>query len=586
MQSWIDKLPTGELKDSLLELIPSFTEASNAAEALAQKNKELYSGLLSERALSELGTSDVTKQFEELGYELPKSTKELQSWIDKLPTGELKDSLLLLTPAFIEATNAAEALAQKNKDLYSGLLSPDQVTALNVADLRKQFAELGYVMPATNEEFRDLLDTLSDGELKDSLLELVPAFTSIETVASEAAAKLSAAWASIGTASGWAAEHLLDSSGLEYQLATVRSGLANTTDVQEREAAISDIISLEQAIWDVQQKRLKKELEATQKQLEADQEKLDSAKELLEAAKSLKEYANELMTGTSSGLSKVDQLAAKQSEYESLLVKARTGDVESIKKLQEVSGEYLSLADELSVSQTDYSFLAGKTAAELLTLSTIQEASAQSQIVVLERGVELAQHQLKLAEEEFELSLETKNLIKRQLEDAKSQFETETANMLNVVTGLGIANGLLAALPATLAGVLGPMISSAVSAATSAATSAAAAAAAAAGSGSSAGITVSGSHSTGLTSVPFDGYVAELHKGERVLTAAEAKVYTPPESTTQAELVAEIRALRAQVAALEKSASKTATNTAKLPQMAEQFDDVADGGFVRTRVIS
>ena len=89
-----------------------------------------------------------------------------------------------------------------------------------------------------------------------------------------------------------------------------------------------------------------------------------------------------------------------------------------------------------------------------------------------------------------------------------------------------------------------------------------------------------------MTSVPFDGYVAELHKGERVLTAAEAKVYTPPESTTQAELVAEIRALRAQVAALEKSASKTASNTAKLPQMAEQFDDVADGGFVRTRSVS
>ena len=71
-----------------------------------------------------------------------------------------------------------------------------------------------------------------------------------------------------------------------------------------------------------------------------------------------------------------------------------------------------------------------------------------------------------------------------------------------------------------------------------------------------------------------------------MLTAAEAKVYTPPESTSQAELVAEIRALRAQVAALEKSASRTATNTAKLPQMAEQFDDVADGGFVRTRSIS
>lgn len=34
-----------------------------------------------------------------------------------------------------------------------------------------------------------------------------------------------------------------------------------------------------------------------------------------------------------------------------------------------------------------------------------------------------------------------------------------------------------------------------------------------------------GSHRNGLTSVPFDGYVAELHKGERVLTAEESKAY-------------------------------------------------------------
>jgi hypothetical protein len=34
---------------------------------------------------------------------------------------------------------------------------------------------------------------------------------------------------------------------------------------------------------------------------------------------------------------------------------------------------------------------------------------------------------------------------------------------------------------------------------------------------------LNGSHANGLSYVPFDGYVAELHKGERVLTAQEAK---------------------------------------------------------------
>jgi len=36
---------------------------------------------------------------------------------------------------------------------------------------------------------------------------------------------------------------------------------------------------------------------------------------------------------------------------------------------------------------------------------------------------------------------------------------------------------------------------------------------------------VDGSHRAGLESVPFDGYVAELHKGERVLTAPESAAY-------------------------------------------------------------
>ena len=40
-----------------------------------------------------------------------------------------------------------------------------------------------------------------------------------------------------------------------------------------------------------------------------------------------------------------------------------------------------------------------------------------------------------------------------------------------------------------------------------------------------ASVNVNGSHANGLSYVPFDGYIAELHKGERVLTAEEARGY-------------------------------------------------------------
>ena len=42
----------------------------------------------------------------------------------------------------------------------------------------------------------------------------------------------------------------------------------------------------------------------------------------------------------------------------------------------------------------------------------------------------------------------------------------------------------------------------------------------------------SGSHATGLAYVPWDGYRAELHKGEMVLTAEQAENYRQGNSGT------------------------------------------------------
>ncbi len=47
---------------------------------------------------------------------------------------------------------------------------------------------------------------------------------------------------------------------------------------------------------------------------------------------------------------------------------------------------------------------------------------------------------------------------------------------------------------------------------------------------------IDGSHATGLSYVPYDGYVAELHKGERVLTADEARGYGQEGGITIAKL--------------------------------------------------
>ncbi|WP_260427298.1 MULTISPECIES: phage tail length tape measure family protein [unclassified Burkholderia] len=73
---------------------------------------------------------------------------------------------------------------------------------------------------------------------------------------------------------------------------------------------------------------------------------------------------------------------------------------------------------------------------------------------------------------------------------------------------------------------------------------------------------VDGSHASGLYRVPFDGYVAELHAGERVLTAREAIALDASADSAPAvdfsryrsggndALLAEIKALRSEVAQL------------------------------------
>lgn len=44
---------------------------------------------------------------------------------------------------------------------------------------------------------------------------------------------------------------------------------------------------------------------------------------------------------------------------------------------------------------------------------------------------------------------------------------------------------------------------------------------------------INGSHRTGLREVPFDGYIAELHKGEMVLTSSEAARYRNSQNVTE-----------------------------------------------------
>lgn len=364
-----------------------------------------------------------------------------------------------LTTEFIDAAGGIDSLQSAMGVFTDNFFTDAQKQAMSLSKLKDQFHAIGVAMPATRQEFAQLLQTLINmgvpgQETAGKLLQLASAFDEFQQIADE----------SVGKAR------------------------SNLTDAYNRES---------QAIKDTQTK-------------------------FTDFAKSLKDFQASLMIGSLSPLTNVQKYAQAKAQYEDIVNRAHQGDQTAIAQFQTAANNLLNASHLVNASGNGYTADFNSVATE--TASLAQYASQQ--VDVATASLEALNKQvdgLIVVNQSVLTVTQAIDALHEAMSKAGMTGDNYTAPVATAAKTIGwsdIFNSL-----ANGTGVLGavaPMLD--------------------------------GSHADGLGYVPFDGYIAELHKGERVLTAQESNALNLGNYGRKSDesLVNEIKSLREELKQLRQ----------------------------------
>lgn len=477
---------------------------------------------------------DQMKQsFASLGIAMPQSKDAFRAVVSSLDLTTASGqntfaALMALAPAFDQMTQSMQQAADAQQSLwnqyFSSIYTPSQQLAMSTKQLQDQFNALGVAMPKSNADFETLVENMDTStqpmkDLQSALLALAPAFGQVMSSADQAAQA------------------------------------AQQSAAQNVQTALSDVQT------------------AYNNQVQAINANITSITNFITQLTNLKQS---LSLGSLSTLSPQDKYNAEKQLFDSTSAAAASGDATAQGNLPQVAQDFLTASQAYNASSQAY----------VDDYNAVQSA--------LDRNIATAQQQLSAAQQQLDATNQmvqgilNLNQTTQSLADAlKAYFAAQNAAGNNALggtpsaTGAGLnrsqieataVNGLI---PYSADNPYGPMggysvsdwqnsMAGGVSDATKAALGMTQNA-----NGQWGWNSVNGSHAGGADYIPFDGYRAELHKGEAVVTSANNQKLSQMLSidwsrfggNDQTALLNEIKALRAEVSATRQSQQTIAAVT-------------------------
>lgn len=605
----VNALPFKNLRDLSYDAAASLIKFAGGFDAFSKNLSSYYEVYYSESERMQDSVASMTTVAKALGFTLPETKSEFRALVESLDVtteaGRLTYTAMMnMAPAFsawadyareldtafgnlaakfpeltalgqkargglVEYSGGLDALQTNLSSYYQSYHSEAERMGDTLASVTATFAGLGLAVPTTREEFRALVESLD--------------------LTTGAGQKTYATLMGVGQSFGSVADHIT----------AIVTAARDTA-----ENAATDAMSALTRSVNTQKDALTK---AWQDQQEALQKGIDTASTAVTNLKSLSDQVKSTLNTMFGQTDAAMQRSQAQAQIVGALDKARAGGgLPERADLEAAFGIVAQPSADLFATFEDYQLDFLKTANNIAALGVLTD----SQLSIEERTLAALKDQFDLAKDEYKRQIDYYDAM---LKSAQAQLDAALGNTQATLTVAQALTALSASL-ASLGASKPPASTGGAPAALSANEQAIWNAYNSSGIGyldaggwsfwndavkNGASLTditqqiidinngknnaaINGSHALGLDYVPFDGYIAELHQGERIQTAAEARAADGMYSASMlgqvaagngsAELLAEVRALRQEVQGLRSEAQATAQHTAKTAKLATRWD--------------